>query len=208
MAKLYDANGAEVEAFLPDEVATQISTAVAAKETEFTTVKTELEGKLADTETRLKERSGEFAQFRKLNDEQVAKLSVAERTIYENGLALQQEREKNITLEKQRHDSTVEAAIRAKVGTDEKLYTKVKDMWAVFGIEANTQEQIDQKTLMIIGAIGTTEPDLIASVNGFQGGSYTPPVQQKEGEKSFADTDVGKAGAAELGITLEAPKKD
>ncbi len=42
-----------------------------------------------------------------------------------------------------------------------------------------TPEQIEQKTMMILGAIGTTQPDLIATVNGFQGGTFVPPTTTK-----------------------------
>lgn len=156
----------------------------------------------------LGERAGEFKQFRKLNDEALAKLSVAERTIYENGLLLQEEREKNKTAEKARIDAQVETALRGKAGTDEKLFGKMKEMYEVIAIEATTPEEIDRKTMMVLGALGTTQPDLVASVAGFSSGAFEPPKPKSDDDKSFADTDAGKAAANSLGLLTEAPKKD
>lgn len=202
MAKLYDAEGIEVEAFLPDEVTAKVNEAVTTKETEFTTVKKGLEGELTEAKKALGSRANEFAQFRKLNDDAVAKLSEAERLIYENQLALKEEREKNTVAEKARMDATVDSALRAKAGTDEKLFGKMKDMWSIIGIDAQTPEAIENKTKMILGAISSTEPDLVASVAGFSSGSWTPPEVKKEGEKSYADTEAGKAAANALGLKL------
>ena len=81
-------------------------------------------------------------------------------------------------------------------------------MWSIIGIDAVTPEQMDSKTKMILGAISQTEPDLLASVSGFSNGSFEPPVDKNASKTdgSFADTDKGKAIAADLGLTLE-PKK-
>lgn len=197
--------GEEIEVYTADEV----QAAVAAKEGELTPKLTQAEKDLEEARTALGERAGEFAQFRKLNEEQVKKLSIAERTIYENGLALQDEREKREASDKATKAAQVDSALRAKVGTDERLFTKAKEMWEVIGIDPKTPEEVERKVLMVLGAIGTTEPDLVASVPGFNGGSYTPPVQKKEGEgESFADTEAGKKGASELGLTLEKPKAE
>ena len=206
MAKFKDADGNEVE--IPDAdleayVAPKVTAAVTAKEAEFGTVKTELEEKLGHANGLLKERAGEFASFRKLSDEAVAKLDVAQKTIYENGLALNAEREKRELLEKTTQENAVKAVIKAKAGSNDKLEKKMTDMWPLLALESNTAEQMEAKAKMILGAISQTEPDLVASVAGFSG-SYTPPVKQaKEGE-SFADTERGTAAAKELG--LEFPK--
>lgn len=208
MAKLFDEEGKEVEAFLPDEVTVKVAEAVTAKEAEFTPKIKNLEEELGGAKRALGERANQFAEFRKLNGETVAKLSDAERVIYENGLKLKEESDKRAEVEKKARESQIESAIRAKAGTDEKLFTKMKDMWGVIGIEAVTPEQIEQKTKMILGAISTTEPDLLASVAGFSNGSFAPPVDpnQKKSDGSFADTDKGKAIAADLGLTLESKK--
>lgn len=205
--KVTNDEGVEVEVYTADEMKAASEAAVQAKEKEFTPIKTKLETDLADATKALGERAGEFKQFRKLNDDVVVKLSVAERTIYENGLALQEAREKDEKRTKDDNARLVDTAIRAKVGTDEKLFTKVKDMYSLIGIEATTPEAVERKVLATLGAIGTTEPDLVASVAGFSGGSYIPPVVKKEGEGSFADTEQGKRGAVELGLKLEADKK-
>lgn len=205
--KIINDNNEEIEVFTAEEVQVKSAEAVAAKEVEFGTVKTKLESDLSDATKALNERAGEFKQFRKLSDEMVSKLSIAEKTIYENGLLLQEEREKTIASDKVRLDSQVTTALRAKAGTDEKLFTKLKGMWDVIGIQATTPEEIERKTLMVLGAIGTTEPDLLAGVAGFSGGSYVPPTQKSSDDKSFADTDAGKAGASMLGLITEVPKK-
>lgn len=206
--KITNDEGVEVEVFTADEVKTQVTAAETAKENEYKPKLTAAEAETQRLDGLLKARGEEFKQFRKLSDEQVSKLSIAEKTIYDNGLLLQEERDKNAARDKESHDNLVLATIKGKVGTDEKLITKVKDMYALIGIEARTPEEIERKTAMVLGAISTTEPDLLAGVAGFSGGSFEPPKKktQKEGE-SFADTDAGKAFGAELGLTLEVPKK-
>ena len=204
-AKLYDESGEEVVGALSaDEVTAKILEVTKAKEDEYTPKLKEKEDELIKAKTALGERANQFATFRKLNDETVAKLTDAERIIYENGLALSKANDDRLAVEKKNQENLVETAIRAKSGTDEKLFNKMKDMWGMIGIEANTPEQIDQKTKMILGAISTTEPNLLASVSGFSNGSYMPPKQgdeKKEGE-SFADTEKGKKMGEELGLKL------
>jgi len=199
MIKVLNDNNEEIEVYTAEEVQ--------AKETEFGTIKTALETELAGAKSALGVRAGEFSQFRKLNDDIVAKLSVTEKALYDNGLALQEAIEKNTTAEKARIEATVDSAIRAKAGTDEKLFTKMKDMWSVIGIEATTPEAIENKTKMILGAISTTEPDLLAT-SGFTNGSWNAPgTVHKEGEKTFADTPEGQSIANELGLKLNPDEK-
>lgn len=207
MSKLFDKDGNEVEAFLPDEVQVQVNAATEGVKAEYAPKLTALETELGTTKQALNERSGEFAQFRKLNDDVVAKLSVAERTIYENGLALHEANEKTATLEKEKVENTIKSVIKSKAGDNEPLAKKMTDMWSLFGIEATTPEAMEQKAVMILGAIGTQEPDLVATVAGFNGGHLPPkPIAQKEGE-TFADTEAGKKGAADLGLILETPQQ-
>jgi hypothetical protein len=198
-------DGTIVEVFTAEEVQAQTTAAVTAKESEWGKTKEQIERERDEARTALGERANEFAQFRKLSDEQVKKLDEKDRIIYENGLALNAEREKNATEAKKQHDAAVEAAIRAKAGTDEKLFGKIKDMYALINIEAVTPEQISNKVLATLGAISTIEPDLLASVAGFSGGYQAPKVEQKEGE-TFADTVAGKGLAKEIGLELETPK--
>lgn len=212
MAKLYDENGAVVEgAMLPDEVTTKVSEAVTAKETEFNTTKTELEGKLAEKDRALGARANEFAQFRKLTDDAVAKLSDVEKQLYENQLAQQTDREAREVSDKATREANVKSFIRTKAGTDDKLFAKMEEMWAVVGIQANTPEEMEQKAKMIIGAIGSTEPDLIASLGSMNGSAFVPGGNTEGGQKNedagFGTTEKGKNFAADLGIVIEPPKK-
>lgn len=209
--KVQNDDGQEVEVYTADEVKTQadaaVATAVAAKETEFSVVKTELEGKLTDAEKRAQERSGEFAQFRKMSDEDKAKLTVAERTIYENGLALAQANEARVAADTAALTERVNGVIKSKAGDNVKLSEKMKEMWPLITIEATTPEQIEAKAQMVLGAISSTVPDLLANVSGFNGGSYLPPQPEKKEGETFADTAAGKGLAGELGLTIEPPKK-
>lgn len=206
MSQKVTIDGVETEVFTADEVQAATVAAVTLKETEFGTIKNGLETELGTTKKALAERTSEFAQFRKLNDEQVAKLSEAERTIYENGVALNDEREKNQKIEKDNKEKALDAAIRVKAGTDDKLFTKMKETYAIINIDAQTPEEVERKLNMVIGAIQTTEPNLVAAIPGFSGSFEPKKPELKEGE-TFADTPAGKKAAAELGLTLEVPKK-
>lgn len=200
-------DGAEIEVYTADEIAAARTEAATAKENEYKPKIAGLEGDLGEARKALNDRAGEFKQFRKLSDEQVAKLTIAEKTIYENGILLQEERDKNAARDKTTLDNLVLTTIKGKVGTDEKVVKKVQDMYSLIGLEANSPQDVEKKVLATLGALGQTEPDFVASINGFNAGSFEPPKAKEEGEKSFADTERGKAGAAELGIVLEAPKK-
>lgn len=104
-------DGAEIEVYTADEVQAREAAAVAAKETEFGVERTKLTGKLTDAEKRAQERAGEFAQFRKLSEEDKAKLSVAERTIYENTEALAKSEEARVAAETASAKALVTTAI-------------------------------------------------------------------------------------------------
>lgn len=212
MAIFKDAEGNDVE--IPDAnidvyMAPKISESIKAKETELLTAhgaeKTKLEEELGRLNGIITERAGEFKQFRKLTDDQTAKLTAAERTIYENGLLLHEANEKTAKLEKEKGETAVSTMIASKAGKNEKLAAKMKEMWPLLGIEATTPEQLEQKANMILGALATTEPDLVASVASFSGSHLPPNSKPKEGE-TFADTAGGKQLGSELGLTLETPK--
>lgn len=207
MSTLFDKDGNEVEAFLPDEHNAAIATAVTAKETEFNGVKTALEGTIVEKDKIISQRATEFQQFRKLNDEDKAKLTAAELTIYQNQEFMAKQSEEKAAAEKTAHDKSVEAAIRAKAGTDENLFTNIKNMYALIGLDDSVAGGIDQRLTAALGALGSTQPDLVAKVQGFSGGSYKPPVVEKEGEPSYADTPAGQAAAKEFGLLTEAPKQ-
>lgn len=203
--KVEGADGEEIEVYTADEVQARETAAAAAKEAEYAPKITDLEGKLTDTTKRLNERTGEFAQFRKLNDEQVAKLSEAERINYENTLALQKSEEARVAAETNAQKSLVTTAIKVKAGTNTKLEEEMTKAWELVNVVATTPEEVELKAQMVLGMLSVQQPDLVASANGFNGGFAPPAPPRKEGD-SFADTDAGKTLANELGLTLE-PKK-
>lgn len=194
--------GATIEVYTAEELAAK---AIEVENTYKPQV-TQLTEKLTDAEKRMAERAGEFAQFRKLSDDQVKELSVAQRTIYENSLLLQAEREKNAGADKQAYESAVGQAIRSKVGNDPKLIEKAREMYDLIGLEDVTPEQIQARAAAAVGALSQTQPDMVASL-GFTNGSFEPPKAKETGEQSYADTEAGKAAAKALGLTLEPPKQ-
>lgn len=198
----------EIEVFTAEEVAERETAAKAAVEGEYKPKLEDATKKLTAAEEAAAQRALEFGQFRKLSDEQVKALSEKDAIIYNNSIKLQEAMEREAAGKKAALEATVETALRAKAGTDEKLFEKMKATWGLINVEANTPEQIEQKTMMVLGAISTTQPDLVASVQGFSGGSFEPPKDNKlkEGE-SFADTPAGKQAAAELGLMTEPPKQ-
>lgn len=205
--KITGEDGVEFETYTADEVKSQVEAGVKLKEAEFAPKLTAAEQEKIRLEGLLATRAEEFKGFRKLGEDQVAKLTAAERTIYENGVALEDERKKRADFEKKVYGDQVDATLRTKANGDEKLFAKMKEMWAVIGIEALTPDAISKKADMVLGSLRVSEPDLVASVIGITSGNALPPKPAGSGEKSFADTDKGKAAAAELGLTLEIPKK-
>lgn len=204
--KIKQEDGSEVEVFTAEEVQAKVSDEVKKKETEFGKVQTGLESQLTEAKTALGERAKEFVQFRKLNAETVQKLSVTERALYENQLVQEKKDEERTLKEKEQQKASVDSAIRAKAGNNEKLFTKMKEVWDVIGIDATTPEQISSKLGMVIGAISSSQPDLVASIGDFRGSHMPPELGGGAGNKSFADTEKGKAGAAELGLIIEVKK--
>lgn len=204
--KITNDEGEEIEVFTAEEVQAQVTAASTAKEAELTPKITTLETELSGAKTALASRANEFAQFRKLSDEQVAQLTEKDRIIYENGLALADANEKRLIAEKATLEATIDGSIKAKAGDNKALADKMKEMWPIINVEAVTPEQIEAKTQMILGAISTTQPDLVATANGFMGGTFIPPITKTGESKAFGDTPEGKAGAAELGLVIEPPK--
>lgn len=204
MSQKIEVNGEEVEVYTAEEVATasatKVAEAVAAKEAEFAPKLTELTDKLTEAERAAATRAGEFTQFRKLSEEQVAALAEKDRIIYQNSLALKEEQDRRAGLEKTAEETAVANVIKAKANGNVDLEAKMKEMWPLITVDATTSEQIEAKATMVLGALSTTVPDLVAKANGFTG-SFAPPGEYKEGE-SFADTPNGKALAAELGLKL------
>lgn len=211
MSHKIEQDGKEIEVYTAEEVqARETAAGTAAKtaaEAEFGKTKAQIEAERDEARKHLNERTGEMKQFRKLNDETLAKLSVAERTIYDNGLIQEEERKKREDQEKVALDKQVDANLREKAGKDDKVLAKMKEMWAIIGIDARTPEDIERKAQIVIGAIRQAEPDLVAQAVGF-GGSAMPARPAGSGDdKSFADTERGKQAAAELKLMTEPPKK-
>lgn len=206
MAHKLEIDGVEVDVFTTDEVAARETATRTAVEGEwkpkFETAEQErvrLDGLLT---ARAKEFEGARTEFKRLSEEQVAKLDIAQRTIYENGLALQTEREQRNKIEKTAHDSAVDVAISARVKGNKELFTKVKEMYGLVGLSDITPEQITTRVNAAFGALGQTAPDLLASA-GFGGGGYEPPKREDDGKESFADSERGKAGIKQLNIAMD-----
>ena len=203
--KVLQDDGSEIEVWSAEEVKAQTEAAVKAKEEEFGKTKAQIEAERDEARKALGERAGEFKNFRELHKDVVAKLNETERTLYENQLAQKKAEDERKVQEQKVRDSLVLSTIKTKVGADEKAIAKVKDMYSLIGIEANTPEEIEKKVMTTIGAIRTSEPDALASVSGFSGG-FAPPEKHEEG-KSFADTEKGKQGMNELGLKIPEPPK-
>lgn len=199
--KITKDDGTEIEVYTAEEVQTQKDEAIKAKEEEFGKTKAEIEAERDEARKALGERNSEFKQFRKLSEDQVAKLSIAEKALYDNQLVMEDMRKAAEDTAKTSQELAVANAIKARAGGDEKLIKKLTDTYAVIGIQANTPEEINNKITMALGAIGTTEPDLLASLGGYNGVAL-PPNQKSTNEPSFAETERGKAGAAELGLKI------
>lgn len=199
--KAFDKDGEEIEVYSADELTAKINEVKGEYEPKIKTLETDL----GSAKTALASRAHEFSQFRKLRDEDVAKLSEAERTIYENGLALNKANEEKAEIEKKLIESRIETVIKAKTNGDENLSKKVRDMWDLIGLEALSDADMERKASMALGAVAQAEPDLIASLGGLSGGALPPKMEDKK-EESFADTERGKSAAKELGLNLENKK--
>lgn len=196
-------DGVETEVFTAEEV-----------EAAKTAVKGEYEPKLTAAEAEkvrldglLKERAEEFKGFRKLNEEQVAKLDASQRVIYENGLALEKEREINAGHAKTAKDAAIDTAIRAKVGKNDKLFEETKKMYEIVGINDTTVEGIAKRATAAFGALASDQPDLLASAGFASGGNFSPPLEGEGDDKGFGTTEAGKDFAKKMGLIIEPPKK-
>lgn len=206
MSTKVEINGEEVEVFTAAEVQERETTVRTAVEGEYKPKVTELETKLTDAQKAATLRAEEFGQLRRLTDDQKLKLSATELALYENQVTLDDERKKTAASADAAKKSSIEAAIRAQVGVDQKVFDEAKKMYELIGIEDNTPEGITTRVKAAIGALGTTAPDLLAAA-GFSSGSFEPPKPANKDSESYADSEAGKAAAADLGIILEAPKK-
>lgn len=208
MSHKVELNGEEVEVFTADEVAARETAARAAVTGELTPKLTEAQKEVERVSGLLNARTAEFGQFRKLSDDQVAKLNVTELALYENQKLLAEANEKNTTATADAHKKAVEAAIRAKVGTNEDLFKKVSDMYTIVTLDDSTPEALARRVSAALGALGTTEPDLLAAAGFVPNSSFEPVKPANEtADEGFGATPAGKAFADELGLIIEAPKK-
>lgn len=205
MVQKVDIDGVETEVYTAAEVEAVRGETRTAVEGEFTPKLTAAETEKARLEGLLQVRAGEFKEVRKLSDEAVAKLTVAERTIYENGLAIAASNQRTEEANANAKKATIESTLRAKVGSDTKLFEEARKMYDLLGLEDLTPEQIAIRADAALGAVARVQPDLLAAA-GFAGGSFEPPKQVQTTE-SFADTERGRQGASELGLKVEEPKK-
>lgn len=200
MAQKVEIDGVETEVYTAAEVQEREAATRTAVEGEYKPQLEAVTGKLTEAEKRAAERAGEFKQFRELNEKQVAELSEKDRIIYENTKVVK-ETQDMLTAERTKGlDAQVAAAITAKAGGNEKLAGRMKEMWSVIGVTAATPEEIAFKANMVLGALSTTEPDLVATVGIFSGAAMPPGNQTKE--TNFADTERGKEAAKLLGLDV------
>ena len=205
--KILAADGeTEIEVFTADEVQAKADEAAAAAEAKLKPDLEKATGEVTRLDGLLKSRAKEFAGFRELNEEQVAKLDEKDRIIYENQKAIKASEDARIADTQAAQKAQIAAAIEAKAGGNTKLAEKMTSMWDIITVDAKTPQEIEAKLLMVLGAISTTAPDLLATVAGFSGGSYVPPKTTGGDGKSFADTPEGQAFAKSIGLDLEGKK--
>lgn len=190
----------EVEVFTAEEHMAALAGVRGEFEPKLTKAEQERERLSGLLDARGRELSGQEAKFKRLSDEQVAKLDEKDLIIYNNQLFMADQNKKIADADTKAYENAVDAAIRARVGTDANLFTKVKEMYGLINLEDVTQEQVATKVAAAFGAIGVTAPDLLASA-GFSGGGFAPPTRETGGE-TFADSERGKDLAKFLGIGL------
>lgn len=202
-------NGEKVQVYTAAERQADIDTAKAQVESEwkpkFETAEQEKVRLAGILETRTKEFGTAREGFRRLSDEQVGKLDEKDRIIYQNQLDIATERETNAKTNKSIHDAAVDVAIRARTGSNEEIFKKVKGMYGLINLEDLTPEQITTRVNAAVGAIGTTERDLLASA-GFGGGGFEAPVIQND-EKQLTPKQQEIARTLGLATTEEELKK-
>lgn len=203
MSQKVEIDGVETEVF----TAAEVEAAKTAVKGEFEPKLTAAEQEKVRLEGLLKDRAEEFKGFRKLSDENVAKLDANARVMYENGLALEAEREKNAGYAKVAKDSAIATAVRAKVGTNEKLFEEAMKMYQIVSLDDTTPEGIAKRANAAFGALSTDQPNLLAAAGFQMSGGFAPPVEDADGKKSFADAPQGEAFAKRMGMLTKPPEE-
>lgn len=202
MAKLFDAEGNEVEAFTAEERDAHVAAEVEKKVGE---TKAEYEARIKEKEEAFELQKGNLGRLVQLTETQKNKLSEAEKAIYENQMRMEEDRKKAEDAIKARWEAEVEKEVKAKSLGNPDLEKKIRDNLALVNIEPTTIEQVQAKVALARGGVFEQTPDLLATVGGFTGGVYpnTPVVEKK----SHADTPEGKKAMEAMGmITDEAVK--
>ena len=202
MVHKVEINGEQVEVYTAAERQADIDAAKAEVEGQYkpklTAAETEAQRLSGLLDTRSREFEGARTEFKRLTDEQKGKLSATELALYQNQEVLATERESAAKTYKAIHDSAVDVAIRARTGSNEEVFKKVKEMYALINLEDLTPEQIATRVNAAVGAIGTTERDLLAGA-GFAGGGFEAP---SAAEDTKAITPKQAEIAKNLGIAL------
>lgn len=200
-------DGVEIDVFTTAELEARVAETRTAVENEYKPKLEEVTTKLTAADQAAAARAAEFGQFRKLSEDQVKQLSEKDAIIYNNTKLLVEAQEREQASAKTAKENAVDASIRAKVGTNDSLFAKVKSMYGVMGLEDLTQEQINTKVSAALGALGQTEPDLLKAAGLSFNGSFEPPKAAVKENESFADTERGKQMADALGLMTEPPAK-
>ena len=199
MAQKFEVDGKEVEFYSADDLAA----AKTAVEGEWKPKVDELTGKLEKAISDGRSKSKSITDFKELTDAQYAKLGEAEQTIYDNQKLIA-DQGKIISAADQKAYDSARAGVISKVANGNKdLVEKITAMYDLVGLEDDTPEKMEIRARAARGALGETQPDLLNSL-GFVGGGWAPKPKEdtSDGKKTFADTDAGKAGAAELGLKI------
>lgn len=205
MAKLYDAEGSEVEAFTTEErdayTKTEVEKGVGATKTEFEKQIGDLTQQNKDMSTVMDEQKVNFTKVRERDKETVAKMTQLERELYESNISRQKYDEERAVSEKARWANEVEKEVKAKAMGNVDLEKKIRDNLAFVSIEPTTIEQVQAKVALARGGVFEQSPDMLASIGGFTGGVYpnTPAVEKK----SYADTSEGQAQMKAMGMITD-----
>lgn len=193
-------NGEKIVVYTAEEVAARETAAKDAISTELNPKLAAAEAEKMRLEGLLTERSGEFGRFRKLTEEQEAKLSTSEREKYEIQKQLNEANENIAALKNEQQQSKIDAVISAQCGGDAALIEKTKAMYAKIDLPATTPEEIAARVRAAFGAIAPSEPSVASFLASSGGnGSYQPPQPQNAADKP---SERIERGAKELGLKI------
>lgn len=198
-------DGVEVEVYTATEHTAAVDAAKAAVQAEYDPKLSAAENEKIRLEGLLEVRAGEIKGIKRLSDEAVAKLSVAERVNYDNTIKIAEQQEKSEKDAAEAKKNTITTVIKAKVGNDVKLLEEATKMYGLVGLDDTTPEQIAIRVDAAIGALARTQPNLLATAGFSSVGDFRPPVQD-DTQKSYADTPEGKEAAKKFGLITELPK--